>query len=83
MNDDELMSRIEEWREQQGLTIPMLCHMISTETLEIDPEIYRASLELHRSTGYSAMDAAWAAIRAEFVEEIKVAAQDYGIAGLF
>jgi hypothetical protein len=77
MTDDQIIDYIESYRRHNGWTDAVL-----SIYLDIDPELYKACRDLRTETG-SPTDAAWQALRHEWVTEIKEAAQRNGVPGLF
>lgn len=77
MTDDQIIEAIETWRCENEWTVPVMSHEI-----DIDPELYKACRDLKKEIGHPT-DAAWQALRHEWVKEFKEAAQRAGCPGLF
>lgn len=77
MNDDQIMSAIEDWRQDKLLTLAELCIK-----LDVDIEVYKACRDLTKSTKWPKMDEAWRNLRHEWIAAIREVAQRAGVPGL-
>ena len=83
MSDDDIMEAITAWQMEHGYTDAMAAHVLSGVTDDVDPEVFKACKYLVKPTRSPRMDAAWQALRHEWIRDIKTAAQREGVPGLF